>query len=245
MRIIAQKTDFYLNEEFFHEQILNDYVDGVAFNVVFNKEKKLFIYDYTMSGFFGIQKIQDATIENLKGSKLMPLESALESVQKNRKDLPIYLNIIPVTTDVFDEASLKQLNSINHEYIEELKNMKQKYPNLSISMHSISRNLAYLLYQVFPKENVGFVVYTGDLTPLDVDYYIFPTFMIDNTIFEELIEQEKELYIYVGQSGDISVIIDKYNSEKSTALSQKVLPHLNFIVNQPNILAQIFPKEAK
>lgn len=39
MRIIAQKTDFYLNEEFFNDQILNDYVDGVAFNVVFNLKK--------------------------------------------------------------------------------------------------------------------------------------------------------------------------------------------------------------
>ena len=125
MRIIAQKTDFYLNEEFFNDQILNDYVDGVAFNVVFNKEKKLFLYDYTTSGFFGIQKIQDATIENLKGSKLMPLDTALESIQKNRASLPIYLNIIPITTDVFDEASLKQLNSINNEYIEELAKMKK------------------------------------------------------------------------------------------------------------------------
>lgn len=173
----------------------------------------------------------------------MPLDTALESIQKNRASLPIYLNIIPITTDVFDEASLKQLNSINNEYIEELAKMKKKYSNLKINMHSISRNLALLLYQVFPKENVGFVVYTGDLTPLDVDYYIFPTFMIDNTIFEELIEQGKELYIYVGQSGDISVIIEKYDSEKSTALSQKVLPHLNFIVNQPNILARIFPNQ--
>lgn len=241
MKIIAQKTDFYLNKEFFNQEIKKDYVNGVSFNVVYNKEKQLFVYNYTTSGFLGIQKIQDATMENLEGNKLLSLETALDSMQRQRPDLPIYLNVIPITIDVFDDTSLKTLNSLNDEYLRELKKITEKYPQLTICMHSISRNLTLLLYQFFSDKQIGFAVYTGDLTPIDVDYYVLPTYMMDDTIFEEMIELGKEIYIFVGDGNDVSVVIDKYKSEKSTALSQKVLPYLNFIVNHPNIMHEIFP----
>ncbi len=242
MKIIAQKTDFYLNEEFFSQEIKRDFVDGVSFNIVFNKEKELFVYNYTTAGFLGIQKIQDATSKNLEGSKLISLDSALNSMQKSRPDLPIYLNIIPITIDIFDDESLKTLNSLNNEYLDAIKKAIEKYPKLVINLHSISRNLTLLLYQFFPKNQVGFVIYTGDLTPTDVDYYIFPTYMMDDTIFEELLELKKGIYIYISDGNDMSVIVDKYKSEKSTALSQKILPSLNFIVNHSNVIHEIFPE---
>jgi len=59
MNIIVQKTDFYLNDEFFQEIIQQDYISGVSLNIVYNKEKKILVYNYVVSGLSEISQIQD------------------------------------------------------------------------------------------------------------------------------------------------------------------------------------------
>ena len=69
--------------------------------------------------------------------------------------------------------------------------------------------------------------------------------MIDNTIFEELINIDKGIMIYAIDEDDLAIITEKYNSEKSTALSQQLLPHLDFIATQPFLVNRLLPQNIK
>ncbi len=240
MKIIVQKTNFYLDKDFFREVIDFPIVDGVSLNVVFNTEKKLLVYSDTPAGNYTIQKFQSIPVDSLKESNILYLETALEEIRKKNPQLQIYLNLIPVNINIIDEESLREINQMNEEYVESLEELMKKNKDLNLFLHSISRSLLKLIQQKNLTSQIGAVIYAGDLTPIDVKYYIFPTYMIDDTIFEELIKQEKEIVIYVSDENDLAVITEKYNSPKSTAVSQQMLPHLTFMVNHPLLIEKIF-----
>lgn len=245
MKIIVQKTNFYLDKDFFDEVIGNPIVDGVSLNIVYNTEKKLLVYSYASMGSYTIQQFQSIPIDYLKESNILYLETALEEIKKKNPKLKIYLNLIPVNINVIDEESLKVINQMNQEYVSSLEKVLSDNPNLSISLHSISRSLLKLMQGKQLPSDIGAVIYAGDLTPIDVEYYVFPTYMIDDTIFEELIKDKKEIIIYVSDENDLAVITEKYNSPKSTAAAQQMLPKLTFMVNHPLLIEKIFSNKKK
>ena len=49
MEIIAQKNEFYLNDKFFNEIIKKESVDGVALNIVYNRENEILVYNCSTS----------------------------------------------------------------------------------------------------------------------------------------------------------------------------------------------------
>ena len=243
MKIIAQKTNFYLDGEFFNEILLGESVTGVNLNVVFNRNGKLLIYNNDVQEKQNVQKIQNTDLENLQINSVLTLEEALERIKACHKELEIFLNIIPISMNITDDASLKLLTSLNHQYLSKLTEILKAYSSMKICVHSISRNLVLLLQEKKICSKVGFVVYAGELTPTDANYYVFMTYMIDDVIFEELIQNKKELVIYISNQNDLATIAHKYTSEKTTALSSKILPHLNFIVNQPILIEKLFENE--
>jgi len=130
--------------------------------------------------------------------------------------------MIPISLNVTDEAGLKELNEMNREYLRVLGEVMKSHPSLDIRIHSISRNLSLALQKEFPNKRIGFAVSTGDLTPTDANYYVFPTYMIDDTIFEELINAKRGIYLYVENDGDLSALIKHYDSEQTTALASQI-----------------------
>lgn len=240
MNIIVQKTDFYLNDEFFEEILNLNYVTGVSFNVVYNKESKIVVYNYIVSGLSGIKQIQENSISKLEKSSVMTLDEAFQKIVNLKKNLKIYLNVIPISLGVTDDASLKELNQKNEEYMTELKKIIERYPSVNTKVHSISRNLILALQKKISDKKIGFAVSTGDLTPTDADYYVFPVYLIDDTIFEELLDFQKQLYIYIEDDGDLATLIKHYDSEQTTALASQIFPSLSFIVNFPSIFYRTF-----
>ena len=121
------------------------------------------------------------------------LNTALNNIRRSRSDLKVYLNMIPINFSVVDDESLKQLNLLNRKYISILKSIINNYNDMDISIHSVDRNLSLLVQREFTNRKVGFVLSNLDLTPTDVSYYVFPSYMIDDNIFEELIERNKKI----------------------------------------------------
>ena len=240
MNIIARKTDFYLTDDFFKNIITSDYVDGVALDVVLNVDNEILVYNYSSSNVYTIQQFQNFSLSKLVGSNILSLEEALESIYENRRNIPIYLNLIPNTLSIENDEDLKALNKRNNEYVMELDKVLKRYSGLNIKMHSISRNLVLLLKKVFLKNRIGFVISVGDLSPTDVDYYVFPTYMIDDVIFKELVGNNKRILIFVEGESDLTVVTEKYTGDKVTEFSKSILGDLSFIVNQPVLLYRIF-----
>lgn len=240
MNIIARKTDFYLTDDFFKNIITSNYVDGVTLDIVLNVDNKILVYNYSLAGEYSIQQFQNLSLSKLVGSNLLVLEEALELIYENRKNIPIYLNLIPNTLAISSDEDLLELNKKNREYLMELKRIMNKFSGLNISLHSISRNLVLMMKKEFLKNKIGFVIYTGDLTPTDVDYYVFPTYMIDDAIFKELIDNNKRILIFVEGESDLTIVTEKYTGDKVTVFSKSILGDLSFIVNQPVLLYRIF-----
>lgn len=241
MKIIAQKTDFYLTEEFFNEVVKLQSVDGVSFNVIFNKEGKLLVYSYTPSSQYVIDRIERLPLPRVTNPNVMFLEDALKQVRETRKKLEVYLNIIPAEINIIDDESLEELSIMNMRYVSALQQVLADFPDLTIYLHSISRPLALLLQRTFSSRRAGMVVYSGDLTPTDVSYYVFPVYMINNAIFDELIQRGKEIVLFIADDSDMAVVVQTYNSPKTTALASEILPKLSFIVNQPIVLEKLLP----
>lgn len=240
MNIIVQKTDFYLDDVFFNEIINDQGINGVSFNIVFNKEHEILIYNYTSSIPYMLQKIQNVPLQNLEQGNILYLKDALTKIQRNRSDLLIYLNIIPYSINIIDESTLQQISNMNQEYTAELNELLELFHDLNISVHSVSRSLILLMQQKIPTLRVGMIVDNSDLTPADVDYYVFPTYMIDDNIFEELIRFNKGILIFISDENDLAVITKTYNSPESTAFSQTILPYLSFMANHSILIQKIF-----
>lgn len=240
MNIIARKTDFYLKDDFFKNIITEDYVDGVALDILLNVDNKLLIYNYNTPGDYTVQQFQNMPLNKIIGSNVLTLEEALELIYENRRNIPIYLNLIPNTLAIASDEDLLELNKRNREYLTELDRVLKKYTNLNVNIHSINRNLVLMLQKEFLKNQIGFVIYTGDLTPTDVNYYVFPTYMIDDTIFEELLNHNKRIVIYIDDESDLTIVTKKYASKDTTEFSKRLLKDLSFIVNQPILLDKIF-----
>lgn len=241
MKIIAQKTDFYDNQEFFTEVIQYQSVNGISFNVLFNNEGKLLVYSYTPSSQYVIDRLERLPFQHVNNPNIMTLEDALEQVRRNRNDLEVYLNLIPTEINIVDDESLKELSAMNTRYTATLKQVVDNFPELKISLHSISRPLALLFQRNITNRRVGIFVYSGDLTPTEVSYYVFPVYMINNIIFEELIRRGKEIVLFVADDSDMAVVVQTYNSPKTTARASSILPKLTFIVNQPIVMEKLLP----
>lgn len=242
MNIIAHKTDFYLTDEFFKEIITKEYVDGIALDVVLNNENRLLVYNYKTLGDNTVGQIQNLPLDQIIQSNILILDDTLERIYETRRNIPIYLNLIPNTLSIENDEDLKALNKRNNEYVMELGKVFRQFSNLNIKMHSISRNLVLLLKKVFSKNEIGFVVSTGDLTPTDVSYYVFPTYMIDDNVFRELRLNNKGIVVYIDNEGDLAIVTEKYNSDNTTIFSDEILRGLSFIIDQPILLDRIFGK---
>lgn len=240
MKIIAHKTSFYLTDDFFKNIITADYVDGVILDIVLNVDNKILVYNYDSSFEYSVKQFQNTPLNKIIGSSVLTLEEALELIYENRKTIPIFLNLVPNTLDISSEEDLLALNKRNREYLFELNNVLKKYTNMDISLHSINRNLVLLIQKEFLKHKTGFVIYVSDLTPTEVDYYIFPTYMINDVIFKEILDNNRRIMIYAENESDLATITEKYASSKTTDFSKSILNDLSFISNQPILLNKIF-----
>ncbi len=243
MEIIVQKTSYYNTERFFEEAILEPYVSGVAFNLIFSRDHKILIFSPNTSDSINIMNLQDIT-STMDTSLVLDLEDALTRIKRSGKNLKVLLNLIPISYDIINDASVLQLATLNQEYMKELEKIVKEYTDLDISLHSISRNLLVVADEIF-SHSLGFFIYGGDLNLMDVDYYVFTTNMIDDTIFEQEIARDKGIYLQLIGSTDLALVVNHYDSKYSTALSQKVLPHLGFIVNQPNLIYRLLAPSQK
>ena len=243
MEIIVQKTSYYNTERFFEEAILEPYVSGVAFNLIFSKNHDILIFSPNSSDSVGIMNLKD--INSMADTNfILDLKDALDRIRKSGKRLKVLLNLIPISYDIIDDASFQELAKLSLEYMQELKKIIDEYPDLDISLHSISRNLLVVADSIF-SHSLGFFLYGADLNLMDVDYYVFTTNMIDDTIFEQELARDKGIYLQLIGSTDLALVVNHYDSKYSTALSQKVLPHLGFIVNQPNLIYRLLAPSQK
>ena len=160
------------------------------------------------------------------------------SLKKIQKD--IYINIAPFRTGPITNENIKEITERMNLYIDKIKEIIDKYPNLKIHLHSISRVLVTIIQQKIKNHRIGFVIHEQDLNFIDVDYYVMTMNAFNDTIIDLLLKENKEIILYIHSDYYISFVYNHYLSEKSTAHLQEVFQKINILTNYPEIIHKVF-----
>lgn len=240
MKIIAQKSDILNSYNFFKQALSNEKIDGISLNVAYTKDNELVIFNTQLLNAAIINTIENSDISELQNYEIIKLDEILESLEKQNMEKDIYLNIIPFKTGIINDKNINQVTNRINEYLNKLKTIVNNHQNLKINIHSISRNFVTIIKQKITNHRIGFVVSGEDMTFIEIDYYIIQSNLINDNIINQLLNQNKEVLIYIQSDYYLSYVYDHYLGENSTLYLQNTSKKLNIITNYPEIVNKLF-----
>lgn len=240
MKIISQQTDAMNTYDFWNNAIDKNYIDAISLNIAFTKDNQILTYTITVNNDATINTIENSTLIELKNYELELFEDTLKSLNLKKFSKYIYINIAPFRTGPITDENIQEITERMNLYIDKIKEIIDKYPNLKIHLHSISRVLVTMIQQKIKNHRIGFVIHEQDLNFIDVDYYVITMNAFNDTIIDLLVKENKEVILYIHSDYYISFVYNHYLSEKSTAHLQEVFQKINILTNYPEIIQKVF-----
>lgn len=103
-------------------------------------------------------------------------------------------------------------------------------PNLTYYISSNNYNIIYYLKQTTLKYKIGVLLNPNELNYIDVDFYIFPTEMLNYSIIKQQLDIKKEVMIISYNNKDIITINNFFKSISNTNLPL-IINNLYLITN--------------
>ena len=75
---------------------------------------------------------------------------------------------------------------------------------------------------------------------IDADFYVFGTGLLSDEIFNQQLEQNKEVILYLGTANDLSTTYEFFRGEKSTALANSIFDKILFLNDYPELFFKLF-----
>ena len=215
MKIIAQKSDTMNSEDFFHKALSTNYIDGINLNVALTKDNQIVVFNNTSVSDAIVNTIDNSTLSELNNYDIITLENTLNKLnQENTTKMNLY--------------------------IDTLKTIIDNFTRLTIHVHSLNRNLVSMLKNKLKDNQVGFVIYTGDLNFIDVDYYVFTMNVYDEAIIDQLLRKKKKILIYIHSEYYLSVVYQGFLKEQENEVATKMIDKIAIISNYPEIIYKLF-----
>lgn len=240
MRIIAQQTDALNTYDFWNNVIDKDYIDAMGLNVAFTKDNGILTYNIVANIEATTNTIESSTLAELQNYELELLEDTLKSLSERNLQKEIYINIAPFRTGPLTEENVKVSTERMNLYVDSIKEIIDRYPNLKIYLHSINRSIVTILKEKVKNHRIGFVISNRDLNFIDVDYYVMTMNAFNDTIVDLLLRERKEVILYIHSDYYISFVYDHYMGEKSTPHLQQTFEQLGILTNYPEIINKVF-----
>ena len=240
MKIIAQQTDALNTYDFWDNVIEKDYIDAMALNIALTKDNRVVTYNIYTNIDANINTIETSNLNELDNYELELFEDTLKSLSDRNLQKDIYVNIAPFRTGQLTEENIQATSRRINLYVEKIKESIDKYPNLKIHLHTINRSIATILKDKIRNHKIGFVITNRDLNFIDVDYYIMTMNAFNDTIIDLLLNEKKEVILYIRSDYYISFIYEHYMSEKSTPHLQQVFKQLGILTNYPEVINRVF-----
>ncbi len=240
MKIIAQKSAAMNSEDFFNNALSKNYIDGINLNVALTSDNKIVVFNNTSTEQAIINTIDNSTLDQLGNYDIITLEETLDQLNQKQSTKEIYINVIPFKTGILtDETIEKVINKMN-QYIDNLKTIIEKHSNLPIHVHSINRNLVSMMKNKIKNIPVGFVIYTGDLNFIDVNYYVFTMNVYDEAIIDQLLQKNKGIILYINSDYYLSIVYQGFIQEQQNEVVTKLIDQISIISNYPEIIYKLF-----
>lgn len=240
MRIIAQKSNTLSTRDFFQNGLTKDFIDAISFNVAYTKDEKIVIFNSDDTSIPITNTINSSNLEELKNYEIILLEEALEALNRNPVKKDLYINLSPTNPNVLGDTNIQEVTRRMTAYILEIKRLIEKFPELIINIHSVNRNLITIAKENISKSKIGFSFVGNDFSFIDVDYYVLISNTQNDLIIDTLLEQKKEVILYIYSDYYISYLYEHYLGEKSTPHLQNVLTQLGLMSNYPEIIHKVF-----
>jgi len=241
MRILANKTDLYNNTEFLEVTVkTTKELEGVGFNVAITKDNEFVIFSPVTDNQTTIQTITSKSLAELTHLDLLTLKEVLTFYQKKKSLHKIFLNLLPATIPITSEESLLDLKNINENYARHLLEELEPYQDLNLYLGSVNVSLMELLKNKNIPWKKGIVLFDGSLNYIDIDFYVFGTSFLSDEIFNQQLQLNKEVIIYIGTANDLTLTYNFFRGEKSTALANSIFDQILFLNDHPELFYKIF-----
>lgn len=236
MQIISYKNNIISFREFFDNAIKIDYINGINIPIIKTKDNKIIVFDDNMDSGIKNEILQDSTVNDLQESTIFTLESMLTALTNVKGfNKRIILNVYPLILPILSNETIQYINNQNIIYIESIKNVIDRYPNLDISLSSVNTNLLQEMKRSITNHNLGLIVDVDNPIYADVDFYILKPIMLDELIINQELDRGHEVMVSITTGDDLSLtyIFFKENSNK---IRDEILLKLTFITGYPQVL---------
>ena len=223
MKILFYNNILYDVETFNKQVLQNPNVDGIVMNVVMTKDGKMIIVIFSDEGVI-VQGLENYTYEQTKEDAFILLDEVL-SLNINKRVLinaiisPQYLNYKDID-----------------RYTKNLTDILNRHQNIDISVFSVSYPLITALKQKLTKNKIGVLLNPNNATYIDVDFYIFPSILLNTNILNQQFRNGKELMVLLQSFGDLNSLNNFFTDEiNKNQLSRQLINSISVLTRYPDI----------
>lgn len=239
MKIISHKNIKYNFDNFLNSTINNSVIDGVLFDIIMTKDKKILIYTTSNNDISNIDYIQNNNYSYLKNIDVLPLEVFLQKFVGSSKK--IILNLLPIVANLPSTDNIQNSNQLNQNYVLSVQQVIEKFPTLEFYLCSAYDNLVYQLKNIDFNNKIGFMITNLSTSYIDVDFYIFTINVVDEIIINQQLSLQKEVMLYLTDCNDMSILMkDIEKRSKTNTINASYLNDVYFISDYPELFWKLF-----
>lgn len=239
MKIISYKNNITNFITFFNSVINADYIDGLSVPLIKTSDDQIIVFDDNMGDGTSTEVLQNSTINDLQETTIFSLESMLTALSNiigfNKR---IILKIYPLVLPILSNETIQYVNNQNRIYIELIKNIIDKYPNLNISLTSINTNLLQEMKRNITNHQLGLIVDQANPIYVAADFYVLKPILLDEVILKQELDAGREIMISITTGDDLSITYSFFK-ENPSPLKDEILLKLTFMSGYPRVLNEI------
>ncbi len=231
MQIIAHKNNLYNNKDFIYKAIeKQENMTGIMLDIVKTKDHRLLVFSPVSNNKRTIDTIQNNQLEEIAFLDILTLEEALIILKEFKAK--ILLNLFPLNEAFVIEDYQKTVKE-NEDYVDVVKSVIQRFPNLNIYLCSSSQSLLYHVIRKIEDRKNGVILSVNDSTYIDVDFYIFSPEMLNEKILLQQLMIGKEVMIQMQDCDDMTKVVTFLLEEIQ---DKKKIEQMQFITNHTRLL---------
>ena len=141
MKIIAQQNNSSNAHNFWLNVTQKDYIFGMSLNIALTKDNQVITYSFNDNNSAIINTIESSTLNQLNNYKIELFENTLKKLNQMNMRKDIYVNIAPFRVGILTDENILATTERINLYIDKIIETVNRYPNLTIHLHSINRNI--------------------------------------------------------------------------------------------------------
>lgn len=236
MQIISYKNNITSFRTFFESVINTDYIDGLSVPIIRTRDNQIIVFDDNMGDGTSTEVLQNSTINDLQETTIFSLERMLTALTNiNGFNKRIILKVYPLILPILSNETIQYVNNQNRIYIQTIKTIIDKYPNLNINLTSINTNLLQEMKRSISNHQLGLIVDQSNPIYVSADFYVLKPLMLDEVILKQELDAGREIMISITTGDDLSINYFFFK-ENPNPLKEELLLKLTFMTGYPQVL---------